>query len=99
MIPLVLEESGGSERAYDIYSRLLKERIEASLPEPSIKNKYFEMNPISSEEWKKDKKWDPCYPKFNEKNKKIALEKYWNDYHLKTKELQLRAAGLARTKH
>ena len=39
-------------------------------------------------EWKKDKKWDPCYPKFNEKNKKIALEKYWDDYHLKTKELQ-----------
>ncbi len=32
---------------------LLKERIEASLPEPSIKNKYFEMNPISSEEARK----------------------------------------------
>ena len=29
---------------------LLEEGIEASLPEPSIKNKYFEMNPISSEE-------------------------------------------------
>jgi len=28
---------------------LIKDRIEASLPEPSIKNKYFEMNPISSE--------------------------------------------------
>ena len=27
MIPLVLEESGGSERAFDIYSRLLRERI------------------------------------------------------------------------
>ena len=32
---------------------LLKEGIEASLPEPSIKNKYFEMNPISSEEARK----------------------------------------------
>ena len=32
---------------------LLKEKIEASLPEPSIKNKYFEMNPISSEEARK----------------------------------------------
>ena len=31
----------------------LKEGIEASLPEPSIKNKYFEMNPISSEEARK----------------------------------------------
>ena len=27
MIPLVLEESGGSERDFDIYSRLLRERI------------------------------------------------------------------------
>ena len=32
---------------------LLKERMEASLPEPSVKNKYFEMNPISSEEARK----------------------------------------------
>ncbi len=32
---------------------LLKEGIEASLPDPSIKNKYFEMNPISSEEARK----------------------------------------------
>ncbi len=31
----------------------LKEGIEASLPEPSIKNKYFEMNPMSSEEARK----------------------------------------------
>ena len=32
---------------------LLKDGIEASLPEPSIKNKYFEMHPISSEEARK----------------------------------------------
>jgi len=32
---------------------LLKEGMEASLPEPSIKNKYFEMNPISLEEARK----------------------------------------------
>ena len=32
---------------------LLKEGMEASLPEPSIKNKYFEMTPISSEEARK----------------------------------------------
>ena len=32
---------------------LFKEGMEASLPEPSIKNKYFEMNPISSEEARK----------------------------------------------
>jgi len=32
---------------------LIKEGTEASLPEPSIKNKYFEMTPISSEEARK----------------------------------------------
>jgi len=32
---------------------LLKEGAEASLPEPPIKNKYFEMKPISSEEARK----------------------------------------------
>ena len=32
---------------------LLKKGNEASLPEPSIKNKYFEMTPISSEEARK----------------------------------------------
>ena len=32
---------------------LFKEGNEASLPEPSIKNKYFEMKPISSEEARK----------------------------------------------
>ena len=36
-----------------LYEALLEEGIEASLPEPSIKNKYFEMNPISSEEARK----------------------------------------------
>ncbi len=32
---------------------LIEEGTEASLPEPSIKNKYFEMTPISSEEARK----------------------------------------------
>ena len=27
MVPMVVEQSGRGERAYDIYSRLLKERI------------------------------------------------------------------------
>jgi len=29
-VPMVIEQSGRGERAYDIYSRLLKERIEKS---------------------------------------------------------------------
>ncbi len=46
-LPIESMESGFLDKA------LLKEGREASLPEPSIKNKYFEMNPISSEEARK----------------------------------------------
>jgi len=46
-LPIETMESGFLDKA------LLKEGMEASLPEPSIKNKYFEMNPISSEEARK----------------------------------------------
>ena len=45
--PIEITESNFLDQA------LLKEGIEASLPEPSIKNKYFDMNPISSEEARK----------------------------------------------
>ena len=46
-LPVESMESGFLDKA------LLKEGMEASLPAPSIKNKYFEMNPISSEEARK----------------------------------------------
>ena len=46
-LPIESMESGFLDKA------LLKDGIEASLPEPSIKNKYFEMNPISSDEARK----------------------------------------------
>ena len=46
-LPIESMESGFLDKA------LFKEGMEACLPEPSIKNKYFEMNPISSEEARK----------------------------------------------
>jgi len=46
-LPFESMESGFLNKA------LLKEEMEASLPEPSVKNKYFEMQPISSEEARK----------------------------------------------
>ena len=46
-LPIESMESGFLDKV------LLKEGMEASLPEPSIKNKYFEMTPISSEEARK----------------------------------------------
>ena len=46
-LPIESMESGFLDKA------LLNEGMEASLPEPSIKNKYYEMNPISLEEARK----------------------------------------------
>ncbi len=46
-LPIESMESGFLDKT------LLKEGMEAILPAPSIKNKYFEMNPISSEEARK----------------------------------------------
>ncbi len=46
-LPIESMDSGFLDKA------LIKEGMEASLPEPSIKNKYFEMTPISSEEARK----------------------------------------------
>ncbi len=42
-----------SEESIYLDKTFLREGREASLPEPSIKNKYFEMNPISSEDARK----------------------------------------------
>jgi len=54
---------------------LLKEGIEASLPEPSIKNKFFEMNPISSEEARKqlDLIYHDFYVFLNKKNNELQV--------------------------
>ena len=54
---------------------LLKDGTEASLPEPSIKNKYFEMNPISSEEARKqlDLIDHDFYVFRNKKNNKLQV--------------------------
>ncbi len=38
--------------------------------------------------WEKDSQWDPYYPKYNEKDKKKALELYWEEYNKTTKSLQ-----------
>ena len=46
-LPIESMESGFLDKA------LLKEGKEASLPDPYVKNKYFEMTPISSEEARK----------------------------------------------
>ena len=46
-LPIEIMESGFLDNA------LLERGMEASLPEPCIKNKYFEMSPISSEEARK----------------------------------------------
>ena len=36
MVPMVIEQSGRGERAYDIYSRLLRERIVFLVGQPAL---------------------------------------------------------------
>ncbi|MDX1641754.1 MAG: sulfotransferase [Balneolaceae bacterium] len=38
--------------------------------------------------WRKDPKWDKCYPKYDVLFKKSALRKYWDDYHQKSLQLE-----------
>lgn len=40
LIPIVIEQTGRGERAYDIYSRLLKERIICVMGPVSILNNF-----------------------------------------------------------
>ncbi len=60
---------------------LFKEGTEASLPEPSIKNKYFEMNPISSDEARKqlDLIDHDFYVFRNKKNNEEESWRLWTD--------------------
>lgn len=42
----------------------------------------------NGKEWEIDAKWDPCYPKYTESDKRKALELYWEEYDKTTKNLQ-----------
>jgi len=59
---------------------LFKEGTEARLPEPSIKNKYFEMTPISSDEARKqlDLIDHDFYVFRNKKNNELQVIYKWN---------------------
>ena len=35
LIPMVIEQSGRGERSFDIYSRLLRDRIVSKIPSPA----------------------------------------------------------------
>jgi hypothetical protein len=63
-----------------------KSVVNSYLNKTEGRNHWYNHNGV---EWKKDKKWDPCYPKYNEINKKKALELYWEEYNTTTKNLQL----------
>jgi len=40
--------------------------------------------------WRRDPKWDPCYPKYDSTTKYKALEKYWEEYYKTCKALSLK---------
>ena len=41
-------------------------------------------------DWKVDKKWDPCFPKYQIKEKRKAIEKYYDEYISKTNYLKIK---------
>ena len=51
--------------------------INSYLNKTKGRNHWYKHN---GEQWEKDDKWDPCYPKYNEKDKRKALNLYWEDY-------------------
>ena len=39
--------------------------------------------------WNKDLKWDPCYPKYEAKDKITAISKYWEEYYIEAERLEI----------
>jgi len=42
----------------------------------------------SSSKWNRDSAWDPCFPKYNAKNKEEAISMYWDEYYTEAERLQ-----------
>lgn len=40
--------------------------------------------------WRKDPKWDKCFPNFNKFRKRAAIRSYWEYYHEESQRLQKR---------
>tara|TARA_B110000003_G_scaffold107739_1_gene110249 strand:- start:1688 stop:2368 length:681 start_codon:yes stop_codon:yes gene_type:complete len=67
-------------------TRLKEEVVNSYLNKTKGRNHWYKHN---GKDWKIDKKWDLCFPKYNEPNKKRSIELYWEEYKLETEKLEL----------
>ena len=61
-----------------------KEVVNSYIKKTAGRNHWYNHD---GKKWKIDKKWDDCFPTYNEKDKQKALEKYWDEYYISTKNL------------
>ena len=64
-----------------VMERDKNEVVKSYLKKTSGRNHWFKHN---GQKWDLDNKWDPCYPKYEIKDKEKALEKYWEEYKKQT---------------
>ena len=58
--------------------RKKEEVIQSFLKKTEGRNHWYKHD---GKKWKFDKKWDDCFPKYNEENKSKALENYYDEYN------------------
>jgi hypothetical protein len=70
-----------------VMERDKEEVVKSYIKKTTGRNHWFDHD---GKQWDKDDKWDPCYPKYDISNKEKALEKYWEDYKIRTDNLILK---------
>lgn len=67
--------------------RKKKEVVDSFLKKTQGRNHWYSH---TGEDWNLDERWDPCFPKYQIKNKQKAIEKYYDDYIKTTNNLKLK---------
>ena len=62
------------------------ETVNSYMKKTVKRNHWQEWMPKST--WNKDLKWDPCYPKYEAKDKSTAISKYWEEYYIEAERLE-----------
>ena len=64
-----------------------KDVVDSFLKKTEGRNHWYIHN---GEKWKIDERWDPCFPKYDIKEKRKAIEKYYDEYNKESKLLEER---------
>lgn len=67
-----------------VMERKKNEVVNSYLKKTQGRNHWYDHN---GNGWEIDNKWDPCFPKYDISKKKMALEKYWDEYQSLSSDL------------